>query len=97
MAKSRYSFSGIIDDNHFSSFTLDQTNRIREVDTFRGVNTFEYVVKRGDRLDHLAARYLHDDRYYWVIALINSMTMPVIGPGDKIRIPFDVNDVLDRI
>jgi len=97
MARSRYSRLDVIDGDHYETFTLDQTNMFREPDTFSGVKTREYVVKRGDRLDHLAARFLNDDKYWWVIALVSNISVPFLTPRQKIRIPLDVNDVLDRL
>lgn len=97
MARGRYSRLKILDNNQFETFTLEQTNKIKEPDTFSGLSTFEYIVKRGDRLDHLAARYLDEDQYWWVIAVINNLVLPFISPGDKLVIPTNVNDVLERI
>ncbi len=97
MARSRYSRSSILDDYSYETFTLNQTNAFKEVDTFDNVQTIEYVVKAGDRLDTLAAKFLHEDQYWWVIALINNLTMPTITPGQKIKIPIDASDVLNRI
>lgn len=98
MARSRYFRNATLDGNQYGSFKLDQTNAIKEVDTFNGISTFEYTVKIGDRLDHLAAKHLSDDQYYWVIALINGIVFPLsIQPGDKLRIPTDIDEVLDRL
>ncbi len=97
MARSRYGRLEVLDGNHFETLTLEQTNAIKAPDTFDDVRTRRYTVKRGDRLDHLAARFLNDDKYWWAIAMINNLTLPVVTPGQKIRIPFDVVDVLDRI
>ena len=97
MARGRYDRLGIIDGNKYETFQLEQTNWIKEPDTFNGIKTFTYTTKTGDRLDHLAARFLNEDRYYWVIALINNLMMPFVPVGTKLNIPVDVNDVLDRI
>ena len=97
MARSRYDRFEIIDDNQFESFVLDQTNAIKEPDTFEGINTFEYTVVRGDRLDHLASRFLNEDRYWWIIALVNNIVFPFPEPGTRLRIPFSSRDVLDRV
>jgi len=97
MARSRYDRFETINDNQFETFTLEQTNAIKEPDTFAGINTFEYTVKRGDRLDHLAARYLSEDRYWWIIALINNIVLPFLTPGQRLRIPFNARSVLDRV
>ena len=97
MARGRHSRLSRIGDREFETFTLSQTNRIKSPDTFQGISTFEYVVRRGDRLDHLAARYLNDEAYWWTIALVNNIVLPFIEPGTKLRIPFDIREVLDRL
>jgi nucleoid-associated protein YgaU len=97
MARGRYSRTEVLPGNVYGSFDLPQTNRIKQVDTFDGVISREYIVKSGERLDHLAARFLNDDRYWWTIALLNDLIDPFLEPGQKIRIPLDVNDVLDRM
>ena len=97
MARSRYDRSRIIDGNQFETFVLEQTNRIKEPDTFTGVEVFEYIVKKEDRLDHLAARFLNEDTYWWVIALVNNLTFPFVDPGTRLLIPINVRDVLDRV
>lgn len=97
MPRGRYDKLERIDGRELESFTLEKSSRFKEVDTFDGLETFEYVVKVGDRIDHLAARFLNDDRYWWVIALVNGRVNPFISPGDKLRIPFSVNEALERI
>lgn len=97
MARSRYSKIEILDGNHYGSFTLEQTNRIKAPDTFDGIRTIQYIVKLGDRLDHLAARFLNEDEYGWMIALVNDLVNPFITPGQKLKIPTSAQDVLDRM
>jgi hypothetical protein len=97
MARGRYNRSTILDKREYATFSLDQTNKIKEPDTFKGISVFEYIVKRGERLDHLAARFLSDDNYWWIIAVINNMTLPFPSPGDKIKIPTSLSEVLDRL
>jgi hypothetical protein len=44
--------------------------------------------KDGERLDHLAARYLSDAAGYWRIAEINdAMTADVLSDRTRVRIP----------
>lgn len=97
MARSRYFKTEKIDNNHYSTFSLEQSNRFKEPDTFENVNYFEYIVKKGDRLDNLAAKYLNDDKYWWAIALLNNMILPFLSEGQKIKIPTDSSEILDRI
>jgi len=97
MARSRHSKLETIDGDQYETFSLKQTNFFREPDTFAGIKTREYTVKRGDRLDHLAARFLNDDKYWWAIALVSNLSSPFLTPRQKIRIPLTITDVLDRM
>ena len=97
MPRGRYDKLKLIDGTTKETFTLDKTSRFKAPDTFDDISTFEYTVKVGDRLDHLAAKFLNDDRYWWVIALVSNKVSPFLTPNEKIRIPFDVSEVLDRI
>lgn len=102
MARSRYSDTPTIDGKFFSSFTLPRNPAgLKNVDLLSGVKTTEYVYRRGDRLDHLAARFFGDDGYWWVIALVNKINYPFVSgglvPGTVLLIPSQVKDVLDKI
>ena len=49
----------------------------------------EHTVAEGERLDHLAARYLGDPEQYWRIADANAAMQPddlVAKPGERVRI-----------
>ena len=102
MAKSRYSGTPIVDDHHFETYSLPvRGGGFAEDDLLLGVKTFEYVVVRGDRMDHLAARFFNEDSYWWIIALVNGISYPFASGGmtvgRRLKIPFDVRDVLDRV
>lgn len=100
MSRSRYASTGLVDGKSYSTFTLP-TKYLDDGDLLKGIESFEYVFKMGDRLDTLAARFFADDKYWWVIALVNNISYPFpsggLVPGRKLRIPNSVNDVLDRI
>jgi nucleoid-associated protein YgaU len=59
-----------------------------------------YVITTvGDRLDSLAYSYYNDATLWWVIAMANNNTTkgalyPI--PGTQLRIPTDINSVLDQ-
>lgn len=97
MARSRYAKNAVIEGRAYESFTLDQTNSIAEPDTFKDVRTRTYTVSAGERIDHIAARFLNEDRYWWMIALVNNFTSPFLTPGQKILVPVDAQDILDRL
>jgi hypothetical protein len=59
-----------------------------------------YVITTvGDRLDSLAYSYYNDATLWWVIAMANNNATkgalyPI--PGTQLRIPTDINSVLDQ-
>ena len=63
--------------------------------------TDEYVITTiGDRLDNLAYSYYRDSTLWWVIAAANNnatsgFLFPV--PGTQLRIPTDLNEVLELV
>lgn len=102
MAKSRYTGSQIVDKKYFASYRLPKLSAgLKNIDLLAGVDTREYTYKVGDRLDHLAAKFFGEDRYWWVIALVNNINYPFASggliPGKTLKIPLQVQSVLDKI
>lgn len=102
MSKSRYSSTPIIENHHYGLTRFpSRSGGLREIDLLAGVQTVDYVIKVGDRVDNLAARFFHDESYWWVICLVNKIDYPFASggfrPGVTLRIPVNVNDVLSRI
>ncbi len=102
MGKSRYSDTRVIDGKSYATFSLPRIAAgLKQLDLLEGVKTTDYVYKRGDRLDHLAARFFGDDSYWWIIALVNGINYPFasggLTPGRTLRIPSNVRDVLDKV
>lgn len=99
MPKSRYANSEIIDSNHYGTFPMPSFAKgYRALDLLQGIAHEEYVWKRGDRFDKLAALKFNEETYWWVICLCNDINYPFgIQPGTIIRIPNEVNDVLNRL
>ena len=102
MAKSRHSDTQLIDGKYYRSARLPKLAAgLKNINLVSGVQTTEYVYKAGDRLDHLAARFLGDDQYWWIVALVNEINYPFASgglvPGRVLRIPVQVKDVLDKI
>lgn len=92
----RYDTTEVIDGNHYATWR----NPVDPMGPgiLDGVATFEHVLAAGERLDTLAARYLGDDRLYWVLALCNDIVDPFdIAPGLTLRIPRDIRRVLSRL
>ena len=53
----------------------------------------------GDRLDSLAQRYYGDSNLWWIIAKANEISDGQIGldPEKKIRVPIDIENILNRL
>jgi hypothetical protein len=88
--------------NSYGTYTFPaRSNGFREQDLLDGVTTVEHVFKRGERLDHLAAKYFNEDEYWWVIALVNGINYPFASgglvPGRVLKIPVDVKEVFAKL
>lgn len=101
MSKSRYSDTPITSGSYQSFHLPKRSAGYAQLNLLEGVKTIDYLYKQGDRLDHLAARYLGDDQYWWVIALVNDINYPFASgglvPGRILKVPNDVNDILGKI
>lgn len=55
--------------------------------------------KVGDRFDTMAQKYYGDSNLWWIIAKANNISGGQIGlnPEKKIRIPIDIQSVLDSV
>lgn len=58
---------------------------------------FYIISSIGDRYDTLAAQFYGDSRLWWVIASANNYEKAslVVTPGVQLRIPANINEVLD--
>lgn len=99
MARSRYFGNPTVDGGRaLATWSSPALRGFKEHELLRGIQTVDYELRLGDRFDHLAARFLGDDRYWWVIALANDIVYPFgIAPGTVLRIPVDVRQFLDRV
>lgn len=102
MSKSMYKDTPILDDHHFGTFNFPVISRgFKEINLLEGVRTFEYILKAGDRPDHLAARFFNDEGYWWLICMVNTISYPFSSggwtPGRALKIPFNPGDVLEKI
>lgn len=99
MARSRYIATPIIDNNHYATWSIPAFARgYRTLDMLKGVATVEYIWKKGDRFDILAAKHWNEDTYWWLIPLSNNITSPFgIAPGRRILIAVNHNDLLAKL
>lgn len=99
MARSRYTRQDQIDSAHFGTYDKRlEGGGYLETNLLENVRSFEYIVRQGERLDIIANKFLHEDKYWWVIALINKIHYPLgIAAGTKLRIPYDVKEIFKKI
>lgn len=102
MAKDRYSDTEIIDNRHYGTWRLPTNpGGLKPIDLLDGVKTTEHVFSRGERLDHLAAKFWNEESYWWIIALVNGIKYPFASgglvPGLTLKIPVEPKDVLEKI
>lgn len=103
MAKSRYFPTRTLkrtgEPKHYATWDIPvRLHGLKEIDLLSRIQTFEHTWQAGDRIDKLASRYLGDDEYWWVIALVNNIGYPLgIVPGTVIRIPTDVVPILEQL
>jgi len=87
MAISRYRGINVTNDTYE---TVDFPN----IDV-KTIPTFTIRLSSTDRLDTLAFRYLGAGEYWWILAMINDISWGFeLVPGEILKIPLDVNDVL---
>jgi hypothetical protein len=99
MARSRYGQQDKSDTAHFGTYDKRvESGGYKKTDLLEGVNSFEYTLQKGERLDIVAHRFLNEDKYWWVLALINNIDYPFgLEAGTKIRIPHDIKEVFKKI
>lgn len=103
MSRSRYRDTPVIGNHHYTTWARPNVRALgyRQTDLLDGVKTFEYTFQVGDRLDVLAAKFLGEDQYWWVLALVNGISYPFASgglvPGRVLRIPVDPSDVFRKI
>ncbi len=102
MSKSRYADTQLVDGKSYRSWRMPKVaGGLRAVDLLAGVKTNEYTIQAGDRADHIAARFLGDDEYWWLICLVNGINYPFASggwtPGRTIKVPVFAKDVLDKL
>lgn len=92
MSISRYRNNEILDSKSYSTFNFPTQEQLDDI------QTYSVRVNKFDRLDNLAAKYLGDGSYWWVIAIMNNLEWAFkFDEGDILLIPIDVQDVLRLI
>ena len=98
MGRSRYAGTPVLDGNHYGTWSDPTSGNPLGPDILDGVTTIDHVLKRGERLDHLAHRYYGDSDYWWVIAVANRIQDPFrLTPGTRLRVPADARSILGKV
>jgi hypothetical protein len=99
MARSRYGQQDQVDNAHFGTFSKRiEGGGYLDTNLLDGIRSFEYITNKGERLDVIANRFIHESKYWWVLALINKIDYAFGLPaGTKLRIPYDVKEVFKKI
>ena len=100
MAISRYESLNIVRDEQSGKRRIGMFPPIFADDLKDDENDVFIEFTDGDRLDALAANYFGDGRYWWVICLLNDISLPfgsTITPGTILRMPTNVNKILSII
>ena len=88
MSVSRYRNSEIVGDRYYA--TQDQVSK-----DLSNIQTFSIRITDTDRLDTLAAKYLGDGTYWWIIAELNNLGWSFnFESGQIIKIPVSVEEIL---
>ena len=100
MAISRYQSLNIVRDEQSGKQRVGMFPPIFADDLKDDENDVFIEYTEGVRLDTLAVDYFGDGRYWWVICLLNDISLPFgssIQPGTILRMPTNVNKVLNII
>jgi len=102
MGKGRYSATPVISNRYYASWKLPVRSKgYVERDFTKGIATVQYVIKAGDRADHLAAKFWGDESYWWVLCLTNNISYPFSSGGFTVgrvlTVAVNVKDVLDQM
>lgn len=89
----RYNRSNVIQGGKGLSTnrSLQTIRRMRD----RGQIKFrKYVIKEGERLDHIAAKTFGSSQMWWVIAIMSDIGWSLqVPPGTVLKIPVDLGQI----
>ena len=96
--------------SRYSNFKtiLDRKTKKRRLETFppiageklRDPSDTIIELDQAQRIDAIAASYLGDGRYWWVICLLNDLVFPFgknLKAGTRLRIPSSIDRFVDVI
>ena len=82
----------IKDQNNISFRGKNMTSvKIKKAFNLGLIPTRDLILKEDQRLDHLAYKYLGNDKDWWILALLSNIGWPMQVPaGTIIKIPTDI-------
>ena len=96
MGTSRYFRSNVVNRNTFVNRSLSY--KIHNAVHQNLLETNQYVLTAGERLDIIAGKYYDDANYWWVIAAASGIGWNLqVPPGTLLRIPTDISKVLSLL
>jgi nucleoid-associated protein YgaU len=91
----RYTYSKIIKEKETQKQYFESTiyPKVKPTD-----NDIYIISTQSDRLDLLASKYYGNSSYWWVISVANNLNDASLSiePGKQLRIPSDINSVLNE-
>lgn len=91
----RYTYNRILKEKETQKQYFESTiyPKIKPTD-----NDIYIISTQSDRLDLLASKYYNNVSYWWVISVANNLNDASLSiePGRQLRIPSDINSVLNE-
>jgi hypothetical protein len=91
----RYTYNKILKEKETQKQYFESTiyPKIKPTD-----NDIYIISTQSDRLDLLASKYYNNASYWWVISVANNLNDASLSiePGRQLRIPSDINSVLNE-
>ena len=88
-------------DNPIADLLIKPNSRAPRVSLLarRGlIRCRRHVMRRGDRLDKIAAVTLGNANYWWIIAACSEIGFaPQVPAGIEIKVPLDLNEVITAL
>jgi len=89
-------YKEILEERGVEKIEQFRTPTLKEIPS--EVASFEYVWKYGDKFWQLSHLFYGNKKYWYIIAQFNNKpTESHINIGDTIKIPYDVQDVLQEM
>jgi len=91
----RYTYNRILKEKETQKQYFESTiyPKVKPTD-----NDIYIISTQSDRLDLLASKYYGNSSYWWIISVANNLNDASLSiePGKQLRIPSDINSVLNE-